>query len=99
MKTILQKMNRRMEKALFFIVPSSVVIGAVCAPVFAGYSSSVPWIFALIMFAESLRLSFLVLKQALFHPVRIVTVLFILHVFIPLWALGVAVNIKLRNGR
>ncbi|MGG3999260.1 bile acid:sodium symporter family protein [Anoxybacillus kestanbolensis] len=86
---MLQKMNRRMEKALPFIVPSSVIVGVLFAPVFAGYSSFVPWIFALITFAGSLRLSFSALKQALFHPIPMVAVLFMLHVFMPLWAFGI----------
>ncbi|MCZ0756598.1 bile acid:sodium symporter family protein [Anoxybacillus sp. J5B_2022] len=86
---MLQMINRRMEKALPFIVPSSVIVGVLFAPVFVHYASFVPWVFALITFAGSLRLSFSALKQALFHPIPMITVLFLLHVFMPLWALGI----------
>lgn len=86
---MLFKINRFLEKSMPIITPASVVIGVILTSFLAPLTYLVPWIFAFMTFSGSLNSSFTDLKQVILHPKRIFICLFILHVVMPLIALGV----------
>lgn len=86
---MLQKINSRLEKMMPLITPISVVAGVTFAAYLKDYSFLIPWIFAFMTFAGSLGSNFRSVKEAVSHPVPIIAALVLLHVVMPLWALGV----------
>lgn len=86
---MLQKLNKRLEKMMPMITPTSVVIGVLLSVYLKDYAYLVPWIFAFMTFVGSLGNSFKSFKDAIIHPIPILAALIILHVIMPLWALAV----------
>jgi predicted Na+-dependent transporter len=71
------------------ITPASVIIGVLFASYLKDYAYLVPYIFAFMTFAGSLGSNFKSFKEAISHPVPILAAIVLLHVVMPLWALGV----------
>jgi predicted Na+-dependent transporter len=86
---MLQKLNKRLEKIMPLITPISVVLGVLFATYLKEFSYLIPYIFAFMTFAGSLGSNFRSFKEAVSHPVPILAALILLHVVMPLWALGV----------
>lgn len=86
---MLMKFNKFLDKWLPLLTPVSVVIGVLLSAFFIPFTYLVPWIFAVMTFSGSLNSNFHDLKKALFHPKAIIICLVILHVVMPLLALGV----------
>lgn len=84
---MLVSINRIMERLMPIITPVSVMIGILFADGLKSYSFLVPWIFAIMTFIGSLGSNIKSLKDVVLHPMRLFTVLLILHVIMPLWAL------------
>lgn len=82
-----QNINKRLERLMPFITPTSVVIGVLLADIFNSWAYLVPWIFAFMTFSGSLGSNFKSLKDVVSHPMRLITILIILHIIMPLWAL------------
>jgi predicted Na+-dependent transporter len=78
-----------LEKFMPIMIPVSVVIGVLLAVYIKDFSFLIPWIFAFMTFSGSLNSNFVSMKQAVMNPLPILLVIFILHIFMPLWALGV----------
>lgn len=85
---MLQKLNRVLGKVMPLLTPTSVVLGVLLSQFLNGYESAVPWIFAFITFAGSLSANFQSLRHALAHPLPMILALFVLHIFMPLFAWG-----------
>ncbi|MCT8138463.1 bile acid:sodium symporter family protein [Anaerobacillus sp. CMMVII] len=86
---MLFRFNRILEKLMPVITPTSVVLGVILTAFLARFTYLVPWIFAFMTFSGSLNSNFSDLKRAVFHPKRILICLAILHIIMPLIALGV----------
>ncbi|MDC3413268.1 bile acid:sodium symporter family protein [Aquibacillus sp. 3ASR75-11] len=86
---MLIRLNQQLQKRMPLITPASVVIGVLLANYLADFSFLVPWIFAFMTFSGSLSSNFHSMKKAILHPIPILIVLTILHVIMPLWALGI----------
>lgn len=86
---MLYKFNQMLEKFMPIMIPVSVVIGVLLAVYIKDFSFLIPWIFAFMTFSGSLNSNFVSMKQAVMNPLPILLVIFILHIFMPLWALGV----------
>ncbi len=86
---MLYKLNKMLEKFMPIMIPFSVVIGVLLTAYIKDFSFLIPWIFAFMTFSGSLNSNFVSLKQAVMNPLPILLVIFILHIFMPLWALGV----------
>ncbi|WP_203364020.1 bile acid:sodium symporter family protein [Bacillus sp. REN10] len=84
----MQRLNDQLDRAMPLITPTSVIVGVLFADSFQAYSFLVPWIFAFMTFSGSLRSNFSSFKRTLSHPLPILLVLFILHIWMPLWAWG-----------
>jgi bile acid:Na+ symporter, BASS family len=82
-----QQANKVLEKMMPFITPSSVIIGVLLADSLKSWAYLVPWIFAFMTFSGSLGSNFKSLKDVVAHPMRLITILIILHIIMPLWAL------------
>lgn len=84
----LQRIDRFMGRFFPLFVLSFVILGLLFPAVFSRLNSiSVP-LFAFITFANSLGGGFRDLARAVSHPLPVLTVLFLLHVVMPLAALG-----------
>ncbi|QHT45824.1 bile acid:sodium symporter family protein [Bacillus sp. SB49] len=81
--------NRVLQRLMPYITPSAVVIGVLLAKWFDNFVFLVPWIFAVMTFAGSLGSNFTDLKKVLRHPVALVACIVLLHIIMPLIALGV----------
>jgi predicted Na+-dependent transporter len=81
-----QKINRFLERLMPMITPTSVVFGVILVDHLKHWSYLVPWIFAFMTFSGSLGSNFKSLKDAVAHPMRLFTVLIILHIIMPVWA-------------
>lgn len=82
------KFNKRLEKLMPIITPTSVVIGVLLADYLADFTNLIPWIFAFITFAGSLGANLSSFKETLKHPLPLFVILLILHIIMPLWAWG-----------
>ncbi len=87
--SMLYKINKLLEKFMPLMIPTSVVIGVLLSIYIKDFSFLIPWIFAFMTFSGSLNSSFVSMKQAVLNPLPLVLVLIILHIVMPLWALGV----------
>jgi bile acid:Na+ symporter, BASS family len=83
---VLQKINRLLERAMPVITPTSLVIGVLLANRLEAYAFLVPWIFAFMTFTGSLSSNFKALTWVISHPFSMFVALFILHIFMPVWA-------------
>lgn len=86
---MLYKINKILEKFMPLMVPTSVVIGVLLSVYVEDFSFLIPWIFAFMTFSGSLNSNFSSMKQAVLNPLPLILVLFILHIVMPIWALGV----------
>lgn len=86
---MLQTLNKRLEKMMPFITPTSVVIGVLFSPFLKDYTALVPWIFAFITFSGSLSSNFTSLKKVVLHPFPLILALLVLHIVMPVWAYGI----------
>lgn len=71
------------------ITPTSVLIGVLLSSLLVPFAYLVPWIFAFMTFTGSLNANFYDLKRVLTHPKPILISLVILHIVMPLIALGI----------
>lgn len=86
---MLYRFNKILEKFMPLMIPTSVIIGVLLSVYVKDFSFLIPWIFAFMTFSGSLNSNFVEMKQAVFNPLPLVLVLFILHILMPLWAFGV----------
>ncbi|WP_449539620.1 bile acid:sodium symporter family protein [Ferdinandcohnia sp. Marseille-Q9671] len=86
---MLQKLNKKLEKFMPLITPTSVVIGVLLTAYLAPFSYLVPWIFAVITFSGALSSNFKSLHRAIANPFPIIVALLVLHLIMPAWALMV----------
>jgi bile acid:Na+ symporter, BASS family len=84
-----EKVNRQLDRLMPIITPTSVAIGVLNADHLHTYTFLVPWIFAYMTFTGSLGSTFQSLKQVVKHPQKMITTLIILHILMPIWALGI----------
>jgi predicted Na+-dependent transporter len=87
---MLETFNRFLQKIMPLITPSAVLIGIVLSRPLSPLDFLVPWIFAFTTFAGSLTTGFRDLLHTLSKPFPITVNLVVLHVVMPLIALGVA---------
>jgi bile acid:Na+ symporter, BASS family len=87
--SMLFKINKVLEKLMPVITPTSVVIGVLLTAWLLPFVYLVPWIFAFMTFSGSLNSNFHDLKRVILHPKPIIICFVILHVIMPLLALGV----------
>ncbi|MBW5446079.1 bile acid:sodium symporter family protein [Cohnella sp. CFH 77786] len=85
---MLDSLNRRLEKMMPLITPVSVLLGVLLGSHLSGFTFLSPWIFAFMTFAGSTSSSFKEFLKAVAQPVPLLTCLFILHVLMPLIAMG-----------
>ncbi|OIJ11240.1 hypothetical protein BKP37_16485 [Anaerobacillus alkalilacustris] len=86
---MLIQMNKVLEKLMPVITPTGVVIGVLLTAWLLPLTFLVPWIFAFMTFSGSLNSNFVDLKRVLLHPKPILVCFFILHLIMPLIALGI----------
>ena len=84
-----ERINRQLDRSMPFITPCSVGIGVLLANHLTSFSYLVPWIFAFMTFSGSLGSTFKSLQRVISHPMKMVTILAILHIFMPVWAWGI----------
>ena len=85
---MLQKVNKQLERFMPLITPVAVILGVLLSTHIKGFSFLIPWIFAFMTFSGSLNSNFKSLKEAVTHPFPVFITLFVLHIFMPLWAWG-----------
>lgn len=85
---MLQTLNRQLNKMMPLITPTSILIGVLCGSSLAPYTYLSPWLFAFMTFAGSISLSFKDFLNVLKKPLPLVLCLFILHLAMPLAAMG-----------
>lgn len=83
---MLNKINRKLDKLMPLITPSSIVLGILLADSLHSFSFLVPWIFAFMTFSGSLGSGFKEFVQVIRHPLPLVLVLLVLHIVMPLTA-------------
>ncbi|MGP4067354.1 bile acid:sodium symporter family protein [Halobacillus sp. B29] len=86
---MIRTFNQFLQKIMPYLTPSAVVIGVVFSDWFDSLVFLVPWIFAVMTFAGSLGSNFTDLKKVLRHPVSMIACIMVLHIVMPLIALGV----------
>lgn len=85
---MLSQLNRQLEKILPLITPVSVLIGVLLASHLSGFTYLSPWLFAFMTFAGSISSSFKEFVKVVVQPLPLITTLLILHVAMPLFAMG-----------
>jgi BASS family bile acid:Na+ symporter len=85
---MLPQLNRQLEKILPLITPISVLIGVLLGSHLSGFTYLSPWLFAFMTFSGSIASSFKEFIKVVVQPLPLLTTLFILHVGMPLIALG-----------
>lgn len=86
---MLQQINRRLEKMMPLITPTSVILGVIFSAYIKDFSFLVPWLFAFMTFEGSLNMNFKSIKGAVTHPFPVFITLAFLHIIMPLWAWAV----------
>ena len=86
---MLYKLNKTLEKIMAILIPTCLIIGVLLAEWVKDFSMLIPWIFAFMTFAGSLNSNFASMKRAVLNPFPLILAIFILHIFMPLWAWGV----------
>ncbi|MBP1966258.1 bile acid:sodium symporter family protein [Paenibacillus aceris] len=85
---MLPQLNRQLEKILPLITPISVLIGVLLGSHLSGFSFLSPWLFAFMTFSGSISSSFKEFVKVVVQPLPFIATLLILHVGMPLVALG-----------
>jgi bile acid:Na+ symporter, BASS family len=84
----MKSLNQALTRYMPFLTPTSVLLGFLLADILRHGEALVPWIFACMTFAGSLSASFKSLLHAVKHPGPMLLSLCILHVIMPMIALG-----------
>ena len=84
-----ERINRQLNRSMPFITPCSVGMGVLLANHLTSFSYLVPWIFAFMTFTGSLGSTFKSLQRVIYQPMKMVTILAILHIVMPVWAWGI----------
>ncbi|MGG1513923.1 bile acid:sodium symporter family protein [Paenibacillus oryzisoli] len=85
---MLPALNRQLEKIMPLITPISVLIGVLLGSHLSGFTFLSPWLFAFMTFSGSISSSFREFVKVIVQPLPLITTLLILHVGMPLVALG-----------
>lgn len=85
---MLYTLNRHLQKAMPLITPVSVVMGVLLGSHLSPFSYLSPWIFAFMTFSGSISSSFKEFLKVVRQPIPLIGCLFILHVIMPLVAMG-----------
>src|SRR6202045_1100694 len=85
---MLYQLNRQLEKIMPLITPTSVLIGVLLGSHLSGFSYLSPWLFAFMTFSGSLSSNFKEFVKVVSQPFPLITTLFILHIIMPLLAMG-----------
>ncbi|CAH1209913.1 bile acid:sodium symporter family protein [Paenibacillus sp. JJ-223] len=85
---MLHTLNARLNRFMPLITPTSIIIGVLCGSVLSSYTFLSPWLFAFMTFAGSISLGFRDFLNVLKKPFPLFICLFILHLLMPLIALG-----------
>lgn len=85
---MLQALNQRLNRIMPLITPISIIIGVLCGSFLSSYTFLSPWLFAFMTFAGSISLGFRDFLNVLKKPFPLFVCLFILHLAMPLIALG-----------
>lgn len=86
---MLFRVNRVLERLMPLITPISVLLGVLLSSLLLPYTAFVPWIFAFMTFSGSLNSNFADLKRVIAHPKPILICIAILHIVMPVIAIGV----------
>ncbi|MBM7838039.1 putative Na+-dependent transporter [Alkalihalobacillus xiaoxiensis] len=87
--SILIYINKLLQKGLPFLTPVAVLMGVLAAAQLEGFVYLVPWIFALMSFANSITIHPADLKEVVHFPLPFTFVLLLLQVVMPAIAYGV----------
>ncbi|WP_082234925.1 bile acid:sodium symporter family protein [Halobacillus massiliensis] len=85
---MLSAVNLYLQKIMPYITPAAVVIGVLLNDWLSIYVFLVPWIFAFMTFSGSLGSNFHDLRNVMRHPLSLIICLVVLHLIMPLIALG-----------
>ncbi|MNM29690.1 Sodium Bile acid symporter family protein [compost metagenome] len=85
---MLHILNQRLNRMMPLITPTSIVIGVLLGGLLSPYSYLSPWLFAFLTFAGSISLGFKDFLNVLKKPLPMIICLSILHLVMPLIALG-----------
>lgn len=80
------KLNQLFEKRMILVVGSGIILGAVFNEFFISIKSWVPYIFAYITFAVTINCSFSDVKKVFKTPGLLLSILGLLHIFLPVVA-------------
>ncbi|CAM3741499.1 bile acid:sodium symporter family protein [Cohnella lubricantis] len=88
--SILAKANGPLERVMPLLTPTAIIVGAICGSRLASLEGLVPWVFAVMTFIGSLKISFLDMLRVLRRPEKLVWLMVILHVLMPVvgWTAG-----------
>lgn len=81
--------NKFIEKWMPIVTPLCLIVGILFANQLGPFIGCVPWLFAFMTFTGSLSSGFRDMKQVVLKPVSVLVCMFILHVWMPVLALGV----------
>ncbi|MEW9700850.1 bile acid:sodium symporter family protein [Paenibacillus sp. SI8] len=85
---MLPQLNKKMETIMPLITPISVLIGVLAGSHLSGFTYVSAWIFAFMTFSGSISSSFKEFVQIVVQPLPLIATLLILHVIMPLLAMG-----------
>ncbi|GAA0137698.1 bile acid:sodium symporter family protein [Paenibacillus sp. YSY-4.3] len=85
---MLHSINRRLNRLMPLITPVSIIIGLICGSRLSSFTYLSPWLFAFMTFAGSISLGFKDFMNVLKKPLPLIVCLFILHLAMPLIAMG-----------
>ncbi|ASA20783.1 bile acid:sodium symporter family protein [Paenibacillus donghaensis] len=85
---MLLAVNRVLNRMMPLITPLSILTGVLCGSSLSPYTYLSPWLFAFMTFAGSISLGFKDFVNVLKKPLPLFACLFILHMAMPLVALG-----------
>ncbi|MBW4084322.1 bile acid:sodium symporter family protein [Paenibacillus sp. S150] len=85
---MLLALNRILNRMMPLITPLSILTGVLCGTMLSSYTYLSPWLFAFMTFAGSISLGFKDFLNVLKKPLPLFACLFILHIAMPLVALG-----------
>lgn len=85
---MLRALNQRLNRIMPLITPVSIIIGVLCGSILSSFTYLSPWLFAFMTFAGSISLGFKDFFKVLTKPAPLIVCLFILHLAMPLIALG-----------
>lgn len=87
---MLIELNRKLNRLMPLITPTSILVGILCGSSLASYTYLSPWLFAFMTFAGSISLSFSDFLNVLKKPLPLMLCLFILHLAMPVLAMTVS---------